>query len=244
MCMSENTNLKIIIVLLIASLLLALLGVFDKYNLLRWEVLGITSILASISFASRRNYWGIAFVALGILFNPIEPFSLSRNEWMIADALLISLLAGWFWDFFTNYHKGLLFERVIQGKFPNVEWIMVNATKDLHKKFRRFVESDANPDFVFRKRGSGKTIAVECKYRSEYIVGTKGDMGIWWNKDQGQRYLQYEINNNTPVYIAVGIGGNPKSPKTISYIPIEIIQKQYYRFIPKELIERFQEIPA
>jgi hypothetical protein len=241
--MSENTNLKIIIVLLIASLLLALLGVYDKYNLLRWEVLGITSILACISFASRRNYWGIVFVAFGLLFNPIEPFSLSRNEWMIADVLLVSVLAVWFWDFFTNYHKGLLFERYVQGKFPGNEWIMVNATKDLHKKFRRFVESDAHPDFVFRKRGSGKTIAVECKYRSEYVSGTRGDVGVWWKNEQGKRYVRYGQENNTPVYIAIGVGGNPQSPKMLSFVPLELIQKQYYRFIPKEILEQHQTLP-
>jgi hypothetical protein len=241
--MSENTSLKVIIVLLIASLLLALLGVFDKYNLLRWEVLGITSILACISFASRRNYWGIVFVAFGFLFNPIEPFSLSKNEWMVADFLLASFSVVWFWDFFTNYHKGLLFERVVQGRFPNTEWVMVNTTKDLHKKFKRFVESDANPDFEFRKRATGKTIAVECKYRSEYVVGTKGDEGVWWNKAQGERYARYGVKNNVPVYIVVGIGGNPKSPKIISYIPLAIIQKQYYHFIPRDILERFQEIP-
>jgi hypothetical protein len=241
--MSENTNLKIIIVLLIASLLLALLGVYDKYNLLRWEVLGITSILACISFASRRNYWGIVFVAFGLLFNPIEPFSFSRNEWMIADVLLVSVLAVWFWDFFTNYHKGLLFERFVQGKFPDAEWVIVNTTKDLHKKFKRFVESDANPDFVFRKRATSEEVAVECKYRADYYEHKQWGEGVRWKKEQGERYAQYGKKNNVPVYIAIGVGGNPKSPQAVSYVPIDLIQKQYFYFIPKEVLDLHQQHP-
>lgn len=241
--MSENTILKVIIVSLIASLLLALLGVYDKYNLLRWEVLGITSILAWLAFASRRNYWGIAFVAFGLLFNPIEPFSLSRNEWMIADVLLVSLLAVWFWDYFTNYRKGLLFEKHILNMLPRTEWDVVSSTMDLHKKLKRFVESDANPDFVFRNKTTGKSVAIECKYRSEYKEHKRWGDGVWWKKEQGERYEQYGKKNNIQVYIAIGVGGNPKSPESVSYVPVDLIQKQYFYFIPKDTLERFQEIP-
>ncbi len=241
--MSENTQLKTLVILLVASLLLVLLGVDNKFNLLRWEALIVSSILAYASFESRRYYWGTAFVIFGLLFNPFVTPSLSRGEWIFADIALVTVLVGWFWDYFKGYHKGLLFEHHIRDKFPDHEWVIVSYTKDLHKKLRRFVESDANPDFVFRKRATGELIAVECKYRSEYWESKKWGEGVSWQMKQGERYAQYGKENNIPVYIALGVGGNPKSPKCVSYIPIELIQKQYFYFIPKKVLDQHQQHP-
>lgn len=204
----------------------------------------VSIVLSVSSLSSRRYYWATSFVVMGLLFNPFDPPSLSRSEWMVADVVLALLLAGWFWDNFTNYRKGLLFERFVSKLFPDREWIMVNATKDLHKKFERYIESDANPDFVFRHRASGEMLAVECKYRSQYILGTHGDSGIWWDKTRGERYLQYERKNNLPVCIAIGIGGNPKSPTDLAFIPVDTIQKKYPHFIPQSVVANFRKHPG
>jgi hypothetical protein len=242
--MSENKTIKILIILLVVSLLLTLFGLTEYYELLRWEVLMLMIVLGVTALSSRRYYWGVIFVLFGLIFNPFYPPSLSKFEWRITDVLLIFFLACWFWDYFFNYHKGLLFERFIKNKFPEQDWVFVNYTKDLYKKFHQFVESDTNPDFQFRSRLTGKNIAIECKYRSEYWVSKQWGEGIHWSKDQGDRYLRYARENNAPVYIAVGIGGNPKSPKVISFIPLDLIQKQYFYFIPKEVIERNQKPPT
>ena len=241
--MTEKRLLKLMIIGVILLLLGALLGYTRSYTLLRWDVMGLCAIVALQSFSSRRYYWGWLFVFFGILFNPFHPPAFSRTEWQVLDAMLIALLFGWLWDYFTNYRKGLLFERYILNKFPKEDWDVVSSTMDLHKKLKRIVESDANPDFVFRNRASGKTIAVECKYRSEYITGTKGDRGIWWKQEQGERYAQFAQKNNIPVYIVIGVGGNPKFPKTIGYIPLELIQKQYYHFVPQAVMEIFCSLP-
>lgn len=219
------------------ALVFTFLGLSENYQLLRYEVLAVAFAIAFEAFTTRRYYWGDLFFVFGILFNPFYIFSLSRLEWQITDALLLVTLLAWYLDFFRSYHKGLQFEKFIQTQFPDREWVLVSWTKDLHKRLRRFVESDANPDFVFRKRSTGKSIAVECKYRSEYVQGTRGDFGIWWRREQGERYAKYGTQANTPVYIAFGLGGNPKNPKRVAYVPIEIIQKQFPRFIPREVFE-------
>jgi len=237
--MSKSKVLKIIIACLLFSLLLIISGISNSFVVLRWSVLIVSLTLAVECFSSRRYYWGMMFIIFAVLFNPWIRPSLSKTEWIIADILLFISLIFWSLDYFRNYHKGLLFERFVQNKFPEQKYVIVSATKDLYKKLCRFVESDTNPDFVFRERTTGKIFAVECKYRSSYAVGNLGDEGIWWKKNQGNRYLHYAQLNNIPVYVAIGIEGNPKSPKIIALISIEIIQKHYYNFIPKKIIEKY-----
>ncbi|MBI5799027.1 MAG: hypothetical protein HZB10_03800 [Candidatus Yonathbacteria bacterium] len=227
--------MKVTIVGLLILLFFAIIGVTNSYSVLRWDVFGASIFLALLSVSTRRYYWCITFVSFALLFNPWMRPSLSRNEWVFADILLFSVLSFWFFDYFQAYRKGLLFEHFIQNKFAEPMYILVSATKDLHKKLCRFVESDTNPDFVFREKATGKVFAVECKYRSDYVTGNRGDEGIWWKKEQGERYQYYSQQNNIPVYIAIGVGGNPKNPRQVGLVPIDIIQKQYYKFIPKKL---------
>jgi hypothetical protein len=241
---SENKSLKIIVFSLLTGLFLTIFGLSDNFSVLRWSVFFVSALLTFICLSSRRYYWGSIFVIFAILFNPWSPPSLSKAEWVTADIFLCVILIYWSIDyFFRNYHKGLLFERFIENKFSEPEYICVDATKDLHKKLRRFVESDLNPDFVFKEKITGRSFAVECKYRSFYKIGNLGDEGVWWKKEQGERYLNYSRLKNYPVYVVIGIGGNPKSPKIISYIPIEIIQEKYSSFIPRKVIEEYSSIP-
>ena len=241
--MSNNKILKIIIIVQIIVLLLVIFGIVDYYNLLRWDVLMITTTLFCISVKSKRYVWAIIFFIFGFLFNPIDNLSLSKTIWIIADISLVGILFYWLFDYFNKYHKGISFERFIESKFSNDKWVLVNYTKDLHKKFKRFVESDSDPDIIFRNRLSNNTLAVECKYRSSYWNHTRFGLGIGWDKKQGERYLGYSKKNNIQVYVAIGIGGNPKSPSDIFFVPIETIQKQYNRFIPKKVLEQYRSIP-
>lgn len=229
---------------MIVLLVGAIFGFITSFKLLRWDVLGLCVLFFLVAALSRRYYWSTIFLGFGVLFNPVLPFSLERSTWIFADIALIGALLVWFWDYFTSYHKGLLFEKYVLNKFPDSGWILVNSTKDLHKKLRRFVETDGDPDFVFRNRATGNEVAVECKYRSQYAEGSRGDIGLWWKRWQGERYIRYSQQNNRPVYIAFGIGGNPTSPEMVAYVPIDVIQKQYPRFIPKEVFEHHLSVQA
>lgn len=242
---SENRYLKFLIIGTALILLGATLGLVYSNKLFYWDVLGMCAILALIAISTRRYYWGAIFLAFGILFNPVVQFPLDQSIWLFAYIILVGVFIVWFWDYFTNYHKGHLFEGYVLNKFPDSEWIVVNSTKDLHKKFRRFVETDGDPDFVFRNRATGNEVAIECKYRSQYAEGSRGDIGLWWKKWQGERYIRYSHqNNNKPVYIAFGISGNPISPEVVAYVPLGVIQKQYPHFIPKEVFERYTNVPT
>lgn len=242
--MNNKKILKLVLFCLALLLLFVIVGASDSFEVLRWNVLVVSLLLVAVCFSSRRYYWGTVFIIFAALFNPWLSPQLSKIEWVFLDILLFASLVFWYLDYFRNYHKGLLFERFVENKFPEPTYVLVSATKDLHKKLKRFVEADTNPDLVFRERLTGRTFAVECKYHSHYINGNRGDEGVWWKNSQGERYLDYAQKNDIPVYIAIGIGGNPKSPKITALIPLEVIQKQYFRFIPKKIIEQYQRTPT
>ncbi len=229
----------------ILALLLVAFGFSDSYQLLRWDVLIVTAVLAYYSFSSQRYYWGLLFVAFAFLFNPIDTPSLTKTQWIIADYVLVLALATWAWDYFHSYHKGHLFELYIQTRFPKNEWNVVDYTRDSHKRLRRFVETDGNPDFVFRKITIGYAVAVECKYRSKYWKHESFGEGIGWERKLTERYSAYSQKQKMPVYIAIGVGGNPKAPSVVSFIPLEVIQNRYPTFIPRELIEdeKYRNVP-
>ena len=241
--MSNNQILKVVIAAQILLLILILVGVTDAYNFLRFGVAIVSIALVVLSTRSKRYYWAALFAFVAVLFNPVIVFSLTKTQWIVADFVLILILLVWAWDYFHSYHKGYLFERYIEQKFPKTEWAVVTYTRDSHKRLQRFVESDGNPDFVFRKISSNYVIAVECKYRSKYWDNTKLGKGIGWETRLSERYGEYSRRQNVPVYLAIGIGGNPKSPAVVSFIPLEIVQNKYPTFIPKEIIEKYKNLP-
>lgn len=165
-------------------LVFVILGIADSYNILRWDILFINGTLALISISTRRYILGIILIGFSILFNPIWTPHLTKTNWIIADIFLIFFLLYWSWKYFQNYNKGLEFERFIQNKFPKEDWTIVEYTKDLHKKFNRFVEADSNPDFIFRKKINEKIIAIECKYRSDFWQSKKWGLGLSWDNNQ------------------------------------------------------------
>ncbi len=234
---------KILIICSILILLLTALGINDSYGTVKWSIFSVSFVITAICLSSKRYYWASVFVFFALLFNPWLYIRLTKTEWIFADILLAGALALFALDSYRNYRKGVLFEHFVQNQFPDSTHSIKSATKDLHKKLKRFVETDGDPDFVFRNKRTGKTFAIECKYRSSYAIGKYGDEGIWWNKSTGDRYVRYGQRENIPVYVCIGVGGNPKAPREFSFIPIEIIQKQYFYFIPKKILAQYKQIP-
>ena len=64
-----------------------------------------------------------------------------------------------------------------------------------------------NPDFLFRNQKTGKSFAVECKWRGKWAQNKNGEIGLWWNRTQGERYTAYGKESEIPVFIAIGISG-------------------------------------
>ena len=76
-------------ILLAVALLLGSLGdhPYGYYQLLRWVVAIVAFYNAYIISQAGRSAWMWILIALGILFNPIRPFYLERETWVILDVV-------------------------------------------------------------------------------------------------------------------------------------------------------------
>jgi hypothetical protein len=81
------------------------------------------------------------------------------------------------------------------------------------------IEDNIKPDFKFRVRETREEFWVEAKYRTKYDE----DKVECYRPDQLERYKEEEL----PVYIALGLGGDPDLPDQVFLIPVKYIQSSY-----------------
>ena len=128
-----------------------------------------------------------------------------------------------------NKEKGDKFERYVveifrqQKKFFDIiDWTSDNC----NKRKGLYVESDKNPDLRLRYKWKGKDeqFAVECKYRSYLYRNKKFNnqyMLNWTYPAKIKQYNEYSRKNKIPVFIVVGLGGEPDNPEGLFCIPLE-----------------------
>jgi len=185
--------------------------------------------------------WFSYFVFLIFLFNPFYRFFyFSKTIWQAIDVVTVFSLLYFVFDYYRAYAKGVRFEEYVSSLFPKKIWRIVDRTKDSSKKLDRLVLSDMNPDFTFQYIQSGKMIAVECKYRSYFIKGKYGDMGYWWEKEQGERYKQYGEKMKIPVFVALGVGGTPVNPSRWYLCPLNVLNLAPYGFVTEKMLEKYK----
>ncbi|MDP3974813.1 MAG: hypothetical protein Q8P88_00805 [Candidatus Jorgensenbacteria bacterium] len=226
-----------IMVLAGALLIAAVVGIYQwDFLILRWAVFLTGIIFANLAYRSKQIPWLCTFVAVAVVFNPILPLSLNdMTTWRVVDAITLFLFGFFFWRYYDRYGKGHRFEDYVATLFPAHHWVVVDRTRDFSKALGRFVESDTNPDFMFRNVKTGKAFAVECKFRSYLYKG-----GISWDRQKGERYHAYGIKHNVPVFVAIGLGGNPKKPERLFMCPLEKLNNFANPVVPMEEFVRFE----
>ncbi|RXG96373.1 DUF6804 family protein [Bradyrhizobium zhanjiangense] len=95
---------KLLWLVAIALLLAATMNLpYGYYTLLRIVICGFSAVVATFGFIEKSNGWATAFALLAVLFNPVIPVYLNRQDWfwfdigaavMIAAHLGYLLLAG------------------------------------------------------------------------------------------------------------------------------------------------------
>ncbi len=245
--MSSKTQIKSITFLFVLWLIMAALGLFQyKFisqsfvSLLARILIFVTSgFYLLISYIGRKNIWIAIFALILIIFNPFYSIMVFNPLALKIAYILIALIsAGFIIGYYNSYHKGVLFEEFVAERFPDGIWTIVDRTKDSTKKLGRRVESDQNPDFIFRHNTADKKIAVECKFRSYFYKN-----GIEILKNQLENYKNFSQKENIPVLIAVGIGNSPKSPNRFFIIPLEKAENlldPVSGAIPKSKLKEFE----
>ena len=75
-------------------------------------------------------------------------------------------------------------------------------------------ESNRYPDFVFDYQGKG--FAVECKWREKLPHNFSRDI----LPEKVSFYNQFSVERNIPVFIVLGVGGEPSNPELLYNIPL------------------------
>ena len=119
------------------------------------------------------------------------------------------------------YEKGGEFEEYIKRLFNQRSFDVIKHRKSqLLDGF--FDEDHRNPDLemqlVFSRRKKF-TFAVECKWRKAFKNGAI----TWARQENIFIYQNYQKNFNIPVFVAIGIGGEPSQPEKLFVTPLNQI---------------------
>jgi len=133
--------------------------------------------------------------------------------------------------------KGNDFEKYVVEKFSKKYFKLKEWAGDKYVN-GTYAETTLHPDLVFEftLKGESRTFAVECKWRKELYLG-----GVEFaNADQLARYKKFEKQQNIPVYVAVGTGGEASNPKYLSIIPLSEIETP---FLSLDVLKKHKKNP-
>jgi hypothetical protein len=121
----------------------------------------------------------------------------------------------------ANKEKGDLFESYIIRCFDETAFRIEHWQSDKGID-GRYAEANKDPDLILTLVAGNKKskFAVECKYRS--TVEDYNQFNICYSA-QFSRYKEFAKKENTPVFIALGIGGKPDFPDDIYMLPLKYI---------------------
>jgi hypothetical protein len=86
---------KLLWLVAVALLLVATMKLpYGYYTLLRIAICGFCGVVAFFSFTERSFGWGTAFALMAILFNPIIPIYLKRQDWFWLDVGTAAIIAA------------------------------------------------------------------------------------------------------------------------------------------------------
>jgi hypothetical protein len=138
-----------------------------------------------------------------------------------------------------SFKKGEAFQDYIRKHlFTKDKFDMLHKTHSYAtNKNDYIIEDSEEPDFKFRVIRTGKAFWVEAKYRSTYYE----DMVDCCKPPQLRRYK--EIDEELPVYITLGLGGEPDSPDQVFLIPVKDINIKWPKLFRSFLEKNHYEVP-
>lgn len=116
--------------------------------------------------------------------------------------------------------KGDKFEQYIVKKFDKGFFKMKEWRGDKYID-GLYAESNMNPDleYEFILNSFSSKFALECKFRQN-LYNREVELA---KERQIQIYKKFELERQIPVYIALGLGGNPEKPAELFLIPLKCL---------------------
>ncbi|GAA4315268.1 hypothetical protein GCM10023183_35790 [Nibribacter koreensis] len=123
-----------------------------------------------------------------------------------------------------NFRKGENFEKYVVKKFNREYFTIKEWTSDKYVD-GIYAETNQHPDLVVELalRSKKKSFSIECKWKqSLYNNGIKVA-----TEEQLNRYKKFELERGIPVFMAVGISGEPSRPKELYIIPLKELKNNF-----------------
>ena len=128
---------------------------------------------------------------------------------------------------------GREFEQFVITRFNKSEYRLLDWRSDKYIRGWGGPSSSRAPDLLMEHIPTRNRFAIECKFRSH----TKGTRLPWARPDQLQNYRDYEAREKVPVFIALGIGGEPRSPSSLFIMRLE---RMKYPDVMLHYLEQFR----
>ncbi len=123
-------------------------------------------------------------------------------------------------DYEENKAKGDAFEKFVVKNFdPKYftlqEWRSDKYVDGIYAVSNHF--PDLEVIFDFKSKGINEAFAIECKWRGYYY---KNEIK-WAENYQINNYKEYAEKLNIPVFVVIGVGGEPKMPEELYIVPLK-----------------------
>jgi hypothetical protein len=119
------------------------------------------------------------------------------------------------------FEKGRLFEEYVIQLFNQDNFKVAKYRISEKLEDRVLLQDCINPDLeLIFDRHKQHHFAVECKWRVKFHEGRI----TWASHDQICRYKDFENQRRIPVFIAIGIGGEPSTPEKLFVTPLRNIE--------------------
>jgi len=115
------------------------------------------------------------------------------------------------------YEHGRLFEQYIIALFSQKSFKLKKWRQSKFISRDTFISDISYPDLelIFMGKRNYK-FAVECKWRKNFYKGKIN----WATTEQISIYQQFQNKYSMPVFVAIGIGGDPSNPDKLFVTPL------------------------
>ncbi len=126
-------------------------------------------------------------------------------------------------SYLENKAKGDAFEAFVVKSFDTT-YFTINEWRGDKYVDGKYATSNHFPDleitFTLEFKKVKDTFAIECKWRKSFY-----NNAITWAEDyQVKNYKEYAAKLNIPVFVVIGIGGEPSKPHEVYIVPLEKIK--------------------
>ncbi len=126
-------------------------------------------------------------------------------------------------DFDENKAKGDAFESFVVKHFDKNYFTLQEWRGDKYVDGNYPVSShfpDLEVNFTFKNQNINENFAIECKWRKTYYKNSIE----WAHNYQIKNYREYTDKLNIPVFVVIGVGGEPNKPNEIFIIPLSKLE--------------------